>query len=74
MCVIDNRWLMQEYPGLIPNWFDEIRFLWSKKLNSSLKISLSKILPLIGVMKLDGSLKSIKLKPKKYEVFIMKKW
>ena len=57
-CVIDNSWLMQESPGLKPDWFGEIRLKpdWfgeirlfsSKKLNSSSKISLSKIFPHIG--------------------------
>ena len=47
-CVIDNSWLMQEPPDLKSDWLSKIRLFSSKKLNSSLKISLSKIFPHIG--------------------------
>ena len=46
-CVMDNGWLVQESPGLNPDWFSERRFS-SKTLNISLKINLSKISPQIG--------------------------
>ena len=47
-CVIDNSRLMQECSSLTPDWFGEIRLFLSKKSNSSLKISLSKIFPDVG--------------------------
>ena len=56
---IDNSWLMQESPGLNPDWFGEIRLFSGKKLISSLKISLSRIFPNIGVMKADGSFQDL---------------
>ena len=46
--VIYNNWLMQESLGLKPDWFGEIRLFSSKKLNTSLKIVLSKNFPYIG--------------------------
>ena len=56
---IDNSWLMQESPGLNPDWFGDIRLFSGKKLVSSLKISLSRIFPNIGVMKADGSFQDL---------------
>ena len=39
---------MQESPDLNPDWIGEIRLFSTKKLNSSLKMSLSKIFRHIG--------------------------
>ena len=50
---------MQESPGLNPDWFGGIRLFSGKKLNSSLKISPSKIFPNTGVMKTDGSFQDL---------------
>ena len=52
---MDNNWLMEESPGLNTDWFSEIRFFSSKKLNISLKINLSKISPQIGSNETGGS-------------------
>ena len=40
---------MQGSPGLNPDRFDETRLLSSKKLNISLKISLSNTFPQVGI-------------------------
>ena len=47
--VIDKSWLIQESPGWEPDWFLEMSLLAKKQVNISLKISLSNILPKIGI-------------------------
>ena len=46
--VIDKSWLIQESPGLKPDWFVEIRWFVMKKLNISLYKRRSNIFPQIG--------------------------
>ena len=46
--VIDNSWLMQETPGLKPDWLEEMSLFSIKKSNISLNINLSRIFPQIG--------------------------
>ena len=46
--VIDKRWVIQESPGLKPDWFEEIKLFSIRNLNISLNISLSNIFPQIG--------------------------
>ena len=43
--VIDNSWLMQESPGLIPDWLEEMSLFSIKNSNISLNINLSRIFP-----------------------------
>ena len=50
---------MQEPPDLKSDWLSKIRLFSSKKLNRSLKISLSKISAHIGSKKLDHSFQDL---------------
>ena len=46
--VIDKSWLIQESPGLKPDWFEEMKLFSIRNLDISLNISLSSIFPQIG--------------------------
>ena len=46
--VIDKSWLIQESPGLKPDWMEEISLFSIKNSNISLNINLSRIFPHIG--------------------------
>ena len=46
--VIDNNWLIQESPGLKPDWLKEISLFPRKNFKISLSTNLSRIFPHIG--------------------------
>ena len=46
--LIDNSWLIQESPGLKPDWQEEISLFSIKNLSISLNINLSRFFPHIG--------------------------
>ena len=43
--VIDSSWLMQESPGLKPDWLEEISLFSTKNSDISLNINLSSVFP-----------------------------
>ena len=47
-CVIDRSWLVQEPPGLKPDWFCDIKLFSVKNLNMLSYNNLSNILPKTG--------------------------
>ena len=57
--VIDKRWLIQEFPGLKPDWFKEMKLFLIRNLNISLNINLSRIFQQLEAMRLVGSFSNI---------------
>ena len=48
LCLMDSNWIMQEYLGLNPDWFNYIYPLSVKNLNALLHSNPSKIFPQIA--------------------------
>lgn len=48
LCLMDSNWIIQEYPGLNPGWFNYIYPLSVKNLGTLLYSNPSKIFPQIG--------------------------